>query len=135
MRKLSFVLACIVAMSSAGCGGGGGDSAAAVGGGSTPPPSTPPTPPPATTLGSATLSWTAPQQNTDGSPLTDLAGFEIRYGQNESALDSNITISGVGTTVRVIENLTVGTWYFSIAARNSQGTLSSPSTPVSKVIS
>ena len=93
MRKLSFVLACIVAMSSAGCGGGGGDSAAAVGGGSTPPPSTPPTPPPATTLGSATLSWTAPQQNTDGSPLTDLAGFEIRYGQNESALDSNITIS------------------------------------------
>jgi len=28
----------------------------------------------------ATLTWTAPTQNTDGSPLTDLAGFKLMRG-------------------------------------------------------
>lgn len=134
MRKVrSVVLACVVAASSVGCGGGGGDSGSSSVGGSNPPPPTTP-PPPAATLGSATISWTAPQQNTDGSALTDLAGYEIRYGQNANALDSYVTINGVGTTVRVIDNLTSGTWYFSVAARNNAGVASNPSVPVSKVI-
>lgn len=139
MRKVSFVLACIVAVSSAGCGGGGGDSASAVGG-STPPPSTPTPPappPPATTLGSATISWVAPMQNTDGSALTpaEIAGFEIRYGQNANALDSTQAVNGVGTTTYVIPNLTAGTWYFTVAARSTNGVMSAPSAPASKVIS
>ena len=136
MRKLIRFLAVIVVTASAvGCGGGGGGSgASSVGGGGQPPP-TPAPPPPAAGLGSATISWTAPNQNTDGSALNNLAGYEIRYGQNVSALDSYITVDGVGSQTRVIENLTSGTWYFSIAARNSSGVLSNPSSPVSKVIS
>lgn len=138
MRKLvKFVAVTIVAVSIVGCGGGGGDSgASSVGGGGQPPttPTPPPPSPPATGLGSATISWTAPNQNTDGSSLNNLAGYEIRYGQNVSALDSYVTIDGVGSQTRVIENLTSGTWYFSIAARNSNGVLSNPSSPVSKVI-
>lgn len=102
-------------------------------GGGTPAPSTPP---PSNPLGSATLSWTAPTLNTDGSALSNLAGYEIKYGQSPTNLDSDIQIDGVGTTVRVIESLPKGTtWYFSIAARNSAGVLSTPSAPVSKVIS
>lgn len=39
---------------------------------------------PATTVrGSATLSWTPPTKNTDGSRLTDLAGYKIYYGTSE----------------------------------------------------
>ena len=137
MRKLTkVVVVTIIAVSIFGCGGGGSDGggASSVGGGGTPP-TTPTPPPPATALGSATISWNAPNQNTDGTPLINLAGYEIRYGQNVSALDSFITINGVGSQTRVIENLTSGTWYFSIAARNSSGVLSNPSSPVSKVIS
>ena len=31
-------------------------------------------------LGSMSLSWTPPTQNTDGSALTDLAGYKLYYG-------------------------------------------------------
>jgi hypothetical protein len=130
-RRIALVA--IVGLSVAACGGGGGDSGSSVGAG-TPPPTTNP-PPPSGTLGSATISWTAPTQNTDGSALTDLAGYEIRFGQTASDLDSILTINGVGSQDRVIENLTKGTWYFSVAARNSQGLVSAHSDPVSKVIS
>ena len=34
-------------------------------------------------LGSATLSWTAPTQNTDGSPPTNLAGYRIYWGTQQ----------------------------------------------------
>ncbi len=34
----------------------------------------------ATSPGTATLSWTPPTQNTDGSPLTDLAGYRVYWG-------------------------------------------------------
>jgi hypothetical protein len=136
MRKLIGILvATVMAVSTVGCGGGGGDSGASSVGGGGQPPANPNPPPPATGLGSATISWTAPNQNTDGSALNNLAGYEIRYGQNVSALDSYVTIDGVGSQTRVIENLTSGTWYFSISARNSSGVLSNPSSPVSKVIS
>jgi len=32
--------------------------------------------------GTALLSWTAPTENSDGSPLTDLAGYKIHYGSS-----------------------------------------------------
>jgi hypothetical protein len=31
-------------------------------------------------VGQATLSWTAPDENTDGTPLINLAGYRIYYG-------------------------------------------------------
>ena len=37
--------------------------------------------------GDATLTWTAPTLNTDGSTLTDLAGFTI-YLDNQSVYDN-----------------------------------------------
>jgi|JRYD01.1.fsa_nt_gb hypothetical protein len=85
--------------------------------------------------GSATLSWTAPTQNTDGSALTNLAGYEIHYGRNASSLDRLVRLDTPGLTTYMIENLSTGTWYFAIAARNSQGVASSLSSVASKVIS
>ncbi len=34
---------------------------------------------------SVILSWAAPTQNEDGSPLTDLAGYRIRYGERSGS--------------------------------------------------
>jgi hypothetical protein len=85
--------------------------------------------------GSATLSWTPPMQNSDGSTLTDLAGFVILYGQSPSQLDQTIAIRNPSVSTYVVENLTSGTWYFAVQAENSAGLRSLPSETVSKRIS
>lgn len=77
-------------------------------------------------VGSAELVWEAPSLNVDGSPLTDLAGYVIRYGRSASALDRTVRIDNAGTTTYVIENLAEGTWYFSLSSLNSSGAESRP---------
>ena len=77
-------------------------------------------------VGSAELVWEAPTMNVDGSPLTDLAGYVIRYGRSASALDRTVRIGNAGTTTYVIENLSEGTWYFSLSSLSSSGAESRP---------
>jgi hypothetical protein len=84
--------------------------------------------------GSATLSWQAPTQNTDGSALTNLAGYRIVYGTSQSALDQVIQISNPGTTTYVVDGLTSDTWYFAIKAYASNGSESANSGVASKTI-
>jgi hypothetical protein len=81
--------------------------------------------------GSVTLSWSAPTQNADGTPLTDLAGYRIRYGQSENALTSSATIANAGVTTYVVENLTPGIWHFAATAFNTEDVESSISNVVS----
>lgn len=83
---------------------------------------------------SATLSWTAPTQNTDGSTLTNLAGYRIHYGKSASVLSEAIQISNAGLTTYVIENLAPGTYYFAVKAFSSSGVESELSNVVSKTI-
>lgn len=84
--------------------------------------------------GSALLTWAAPTVNTDGSPLTDLAGFRIAYGLSAGALNKSITVSSPTTTSFVVDNLSSGTWYFAITAYNTAGATSVNSTTASKTI-
>jgi hypothetical protein len=84
--------------------------------------------------GSATLSWTAPTQNTNGTPVTNLAGYHIYYGTNPSELNTVIDVPGAKTTEYEISNLTHGTYYFAVAAYNSQGVDSADSNEASKTI-
>ncbi len=64
--------------------------------------------------GEAELSWTAPTQNTDGSALTDLAGFKIYAGlvQGGPYGDVSITINNPTTTTFTVPGLAEGTTYF-----------------------
>ena len=64
--------------------------------------------------GSATLTWAAPTQNTNGTPLTNLAGFHIYYGTSAGNLNQSVQISNPGSTSYTFNNLPAGTWYFSI---------------------
>lgn len=84
--------------------------------------------------GSATLSWTPPTQNTDGSALTNLAGYRIHYGTNSSALSQTVQIANPGLASFVVENLAPAKWYFAVKAYNSGGVESSLSNLASKTI-
>jgi hypothetical protein len=82
----------------------------------------------------AALSWTAPTQNTDGSTLTNLAGFRIYYGTDATALDSMVQITGASTTSYVVGSLSSGTYFFAIKSYNITGTESDLSGVVSLTI-
>lgn len=85
--------------------------------------------------GMATLSWAAPTTNTDGTPLTDLAGYTIEYGTSSGALDRSVTIASPSTTIYTISDLTTGTWYFAVVAYTTEGSQSTLSGIVSTTIS
>ena len=71
--------------------------------------------------GSATLTWAAPTQNTNGTPLTNLAGFHIYYGTSASNLNQSVQIANPGLTSYTFNSLPAGTWYFSINDYTSSG--------------
>ena len=83
---------------------------------------------------SITLAWDAPTQNTDGTALTDLQGYEILYGTSASSLTQKVSLS-TGQQNYVLENLTSGTWYFEVVAVNAAGQQSGPSSVVSVTLS
>lgn len=74
--------------------------------------------------GSATLQWNPPTERVDNSRLTDLAGYEIHYGQSPGSYTDNIQISNPGLSTYVVDDLTNGTWYFSVTAFDSENRLS-----------
>lgn len=74
--------------------------------------------------GVVTLTWAAPTQNTDGTPLLDLAGYEIHWGPKSGGYSDSVAIANPGITTYVIDNLTSGTHYFAMKAVNGQGQLS-----------
>jgi hypothetical protein len=84
--------------------------------------------------GSATLSWTPPTRNSDGTVLTNLAGYQIKYGTNSGALSQTIQVANPGLTTYVISNLSPGTYYFGTLAYASTGTQSKLSSLVRKSI-
>jgi hypothetical protein len=84
--------------------------------------------------GSATLSWSAPTQNTDGTPLTDLAGYTIYYGTSPSELTQTVQLANPGATTYVVANLSAGTYYFALAAYTTAATQGEMSSTGSKTI-
>jgi hypothetical protein len=76
---------------------------------------------------SVTLTWTPPTLNTNGSALTDLAGYFIYYGTSANQMNRSIRIASAGMTSYVVSNLSPGTWYFSIASFTAANVLSTSS--------
>jgi len=84
--------------------------------------------------GTANLSWDPPTQNTNGTPLTDLAGYYIHYGTSADDLTETITVEGADVLEFEITNLAQGTYYFAVTAYASDGTESAASNVSSKSI-
>ena len=85
-------------------------------------------------VGSATLNWSAPTQNTDGTSITNLSGYVISYGMSASGLSQTVSITNPSTTSYTVQNLGQGTWYFAVSATESDGNTSALSSVVSKTI-
>jgi len=100
----------------------------------TPSPTPPPPSPPPPQSGSAELFWTAPTQNEDGSALTNLAGYTVRYGKSVDSLDQELDVPGAAKTSILIEGLSAGTWYFTVASYTNTGVYSAPAGPVYRTI-
>ena len=90
---------------------------------------------PSALAGGVNISWMPPTTTTDGSTLTDLAGYNIYYGTNPSALTQKVQVANIGVTTSVITGLASGTWYFVVTSYTTQGTESVPSNVVSATIS
>jgi hypothetical protein len=84
--------------------------------------------------GSVTVSWLAPDRNTDGSALTNLAGFYIRYGIDKNVLNQVVKIATTGLSNYVIQNLSPDTWYFTVTSYTTAGVESEAPAAVSKII-
>jgi hypothetical protein len=84
--------------------------------------------------GTATISWIPPTENTDGTVLTDLAGYRIHYGKDASNLSEVVEIDNAGLTSYMIENLTAATWFFAVRSVTADGAESALSRIASKTI-
>src|SRR3990170_6672109 len=83
--------------------------------------------------GEAVLTWDPPTTNTDGTPLTDLAGYKIHYGTTSGNYTTVIDVGNV--TTYTVTNLTNNvTYYFATTAYDSSGNESGYSNEVSKTI-
>lgn len=93
------------------------------------------------TAKSVTLSWNAPTQNSDGTPLTTcaagtsgdcLAGYTLHYGTSSQDYTGEIQITDPTSTSYVLSDTTfpAGTYYFTISAYNGMQASSSMSPEV-----
>jgi len=136
-----FYLCAVAALGFALSGCGGGDAAASsaatsqsstglgtgTGLGSTPPP-------PTASSATVTVNWQPPTENTDGSALTNLSGYNIHYGTKSGDYTQTISVSNPGLATYVVDNLSPGTYYFTVAAVNSSGTESLLSSEVTATV-
>jgi hypothetical protein len=72
-----------------------------------------------TATGSALLSWTPPQQNTDGTPLT-LTGYKVYWGTQPNNYPNSANV-GPNVADHMVTQLTPATWYFVVTALSSTG--------------
>ncbi len=84
--------------------------------------------------GSATLSWIAPTENEDDSPLTDLAGYVIHCWTQAGQHLNTIYVNDPGATSYAVENLSPGTYHCAVAAINADGVESALSNMLSKTV-
>jgi len=80
--------------------------------------------------GSATVDWTAPTENTNGTRLTNLAGVRIYYGTSASQLSQMVQVASTTQTSTTIGNLAAGAWCFGGVAYTTAGTESALSSVV-----
>ena len=85
-------------------------------------------------IGSVHLSWQAPTKNTDGSTITNLAGYHVHYGTTPGNYTESLQLPDQALTSVVIDDLAPARWYFAVKAYNSAGLESDFSESVNRLI-
>lgn len=88
----------------------------------------------ATSAGAATLSWSPPTQNADGSSLSDLAGYRVYWGTTQGSYSNSVTVLNPGVASHMVEQLTPATYYFVVTAIDNSGNESQYSNVASKTV-
>lgn len=70
---------------------------------------------------SVTLSWTAPTTNADGTPLTDLGGYMLYYGEVSGVYPYNVNVGNVLTYQWQLGDQEGKTLYFNATAYDLNG--------------
>ena len=91
------------------------------------------TPPPLSSS-SIAFSWVPPTENSNGSPLTNLAGYKIHYGTVSQDYTQVVAVNNPSLNRYVLDSLPSGTYYFAITAYNSAGTESTLSGEISATL-
>jgi hypothetical protein len=84
--------------------------------------------------GSTLLTWVPPTQNSNGTPLTDLAGYKVYWGTSQGNYPNSVTLSNPGLASYLVENLAPATYFFVVTAVNAGGTESQFSNVATKTI-
>ena len=88
-----------------------------------------------TSSGTARVSWVAPTQNSNGTALTDLAGYYIYYGTDASALTASVQVANPQALSYAVTGLATGTtWYFAVSSYSTAGQQSALSSISSKTL-
>lgn len=83
--------------------------------------------------GKTTTTWVPPTQNTDGTPLTDLAGYNIYRGTTAANL---VRIKSVGPAVTTLDDpgLATGTYVYAVTSVNASSQESAKSATASAAV-
>ena len=86
--------------------------------------------------GSATVKWVAPTENSNGTALTNLAGYTVYYGTDASTLSQgqSVKVANPAALSYTVSGLASGTWYFAVASYTTGGQASALSAVSSKTI-
>jgi hypothetical protein len=80
--------------------------------------------------GSVTVTWVPPTQNTDGSPLSNLAGYRIQWGASASTLGNQTDVANPAATSASVDKIPGGTWLFGVKAYSKDSIESVWSSPL-----
>jgi hypothetical protein len=81
--------------------------------------------------GTLSLDWEAPTENVDGSPLTDLSGYKIHYGDSSRNYFGSADVNDANATSFAI-TLPSGSYYVAMTARDADDNESAYSNEVLK---
>ena len=70
-------------------------------------------------VGSLTVSWQAPTENVDGSPVSGISNYRIHYGTQSGQYDDVAEVSGSATAHTL--NVPVGNYYIAMTAIDLEG--------------
>ena len=87
---------------------------------------------PTNATGSVSLAWDAPTQNLNGTPITNLSGFNVYYGTASRTYTHMINVRNV--TSYTVNSLPSATYYFAITTYDSSGIESDYSDEISLTI-
>jgi len=85
-------------------------------------------------LGSMSLSWAAPTQNSDGTALTNLAGYNLYYGRSANNYPHRIRINNPSISTYLVENLLPDTYHVVATSFNAFGVESEFSNTATKTV-